>query len=156
MTFDDGEDSPYPVIFLDIDGVLNTFLKVVELSLPLERSSVAVLNQLIEKSGAKVVISSSWRLYYDLEKIGEILDRFGFVGEIIGKTPVLKGSERGEEIKTWLQVHGENTRGFVILDDHADMSDIRDKLVRTNPNEGLQRRHGLKALEILTAHQGSD
>lgn len=155
MTFDE-DGARYPVIFLDIDGVLNTFEKVVELSLPLQRSSVEVLNQLIEKSGAKVVISSSWRLYYDLEKIEEILENFGFVGEIIGKTPVLKGSERGEEIKTWLQVKGANTQGFVILDDHGDMSDIRRYLVRTSPNEGLQKRHGLRALEILESEQNCD
>ncbi|MDF1661665.1 MAG: HAD domain-containing protein [Planctomycetota bacterium] len=155
MTFDN-EGSRYPVIFLDIDGVLNTFLKVVELSLPLERPCVAVLNQLIEKSGAKVVISSSWRLYYDLEKIREILEEYGFVGEIIGKTPVLKGSERGEEIKTWLQVHGEGAASFVILDDHADMCDIRDHLVRTDANEGFQKHHGLRALEILERDECHD
>lgn len=147
-TSDPGEDR-FPVIFLDIDGVLNTLETVKELSLPLQASSIAALNELIEKSGARVVISSSWRCYYDLAKIEEILNSYGFVGEIVGQTPVLRGAERGEEIKTWLQVHGEGVGAFVILDDHSDMSDARAQLVQTDAQEGLQKRHVQRALKIL-------
>ena len=150
----DDPASGYPVIFLDIDGVLNILQNVQELSLPLERQSVTVLNDLIRESGAKVVISSSWRLYYSLDKIRDILEDYGFSGDIIGKTPVMKGSQRGEEIKTWLQIHGEEVQNFVILDDHSDMSDIQDYLVQTMSNEGLQKRHGVKALQLLRKPMG--
>ena len=62
------------IVFLDIDGVLNSELHYVEKSqqqladeigYPLSeisRSAVSLLNQIVEKTGAKVVISSTWRL----------------------------------------------------------------------------------------------
>jgi hypothetical protein len=146
---DSNESFKQAVIFLDIDGVLNTLLEVKELSLPLDRDCVKVLNHVIEQSQAKVVISSIWRLYYKLDEIGVILKRFGFEGQIIGRTPEIKGAVRGEEIKTWLQIYGDAVDRFVILDDRNDMADLKGQLVQTMINEGMTARHGRKALKVL-------
>lgn len=118
------------VIFLDIDGVLNhcntrsAALATVKepLPLPIEPECITRLNQLVAATDAKIVISSSWRLYAPWQDLSRALAHHGLVAEVIGKTPDLvkdsiwhdnwlarNGSpfqyahlERGWEIREWL------------------------------------------------------
>ena len=46
-----------------------------------------LLNELIKKTGAKVVITSTWRLSRSVEELQRVLDYKGFEGEVIAKTP---------------------------------------------------------------------
>jgi hypothetical protein len=39
--------------------------------------------------------------------------------------------------------------GYVIIDDHGDMGELRTRLVLTHPARGLQPADGPRALEIL-------
>lgn len=129
------------IIFLDIDGVLNheafykeRFDKRYEegaISYPhseIDPKSVENLNKLIEETGAKVVISSTWR-HSGLEYCKEVLEFHGFKGEIIDITPSSKCGmcKRGNEINKWIE---DNTAlvgprykftEYVILDDDSDM-----------------------------------
>lgn len=137
------------IIFLDIDGVLNHSLwyqaeeplkktashSEYELSM-IDGSKVLLLNSLIEETGAKIVISSSWRKNHTKEELQSLLDCKGFKGEIIGLTPVLyfTGLEnynysvpRGNEIKAWLETNKGILNNkmskvpYAILDDDSDM-----------------------------------
>ena len=138
------------IIFLDINGVLNHQLwfkesykkykkcstdKEYEDSM-IDDSKVALLNELIKKTNAKVVISSSWRKEYTIKQMQTILERKGFKGEIIDSTPVLSFSgikdykysvPRGNEIKAWLEINkgilGDKISKvkYVIFDDDSDM-----------------------------------
>lgn len=99
------------VIFLDIDGVLNseTFARSLEdkhrqrghedlakadptcdcfyLFHQIDRAAIARLNRLVAETGSKIVISSSWRRTFDLPEVTRILTEHGLVAEIIGETP---------------------------------------------------------------------
>jgi uncharacterized protein YqgQ len=146
------------IIFLDFDGVLNSqrwmeanrhLVKTVELWLckNLDHAAVARVEKISKATGAKVVISSSWRRMFSLEQLQQILKDFGFTGEVIGITPK-QDQERGIEIQTWLNEHGP-IESFVILDDDSDMVHLMHKLVQTTFEDGLQDEHVEKAIAIL-------
>ncbi len=131
------------VIFLDFDGVLNTpaYLDEVGYDGPVAASgqidtrAVDELNCLVALTGAKVVVSSTWRKYYSVEGLQQLLESRGFRGEIIGKTLEL-WCYRGAEIRDWLYEHPE-VEQFVILDDDNDMEKLARKMVQTDPEKGL-------------------
>jgi len=151
------------IVFLDIDGVLNHCLTPCPsptsgepLPIPIEPACMARLNRLIAETGAKIVISSSWRLFARWQDLGPALVRHGLVADVIGETPDLVNNaiwldrwrtreggrftyerlERGWEIREWLAAHPEVT-AFVILDDCSDMDELKPWLVLTHPNDGL-------------------
>lgn len=139
------------IVFLDIDGVLN---RPTARTTALDRRCVAALNTILAASGARVVVSSDWRKHYTLARIAATLAESGFRGDIIARTPVLPGAQRGEEIRTWLHV-SSTPEAFVILDDRDDMSDLGRHLVRTDANCGLTDADATRALRILHTKTGA-
>lgn len=152
-----------PLIFLDIDGVLNNYPGLVKLrarqvgahdiddSEDMFPEHVERLNRIIQETGALVVLSSSWRRMFPLVTIVSFLERRGFRGRIIGKTPTSLSGYRGEEINRWL---AENTSGgvpprFVILDDGSDMEPHQDRLVQTDMDLGLTEEDAARAISLL-------
>lgn len=122
------------IIFLDMDGVMNhgEYFRAVKESDPIDPECVKNLNTIIEATDAKVVISSTWRMFYNIEAMQALLDRKGFKGEVIGETPDVYSSHkynapRGCEIADWIKEHVERDsfdltyRRFIILDDDSDM-----------------------------------
>jgi hypothetical protein len=121
------------VIFLDMDGVMNSHRSITE-EYESRRSGnsprgittchwmapyhVEPLNRIIRDTGAKVVISSSWRLSNSSSKMQKFLQAAGVECEVIGQTPyedkpmngfpsLYGGSPRGSEINSWLIQHSE-------------------------------------------------
>lgn len=143
-----------PVVFLDIDGVLNNDeifrnRRRCE-NWPedcIDRACVALLNQLLTRSGAVVVVSSSWRQLLSLEEIERVLRGHGFSGTICDKTPRLFVA-RGYEIARWREDSGHKGP-FVILDDSEDMVHLADRLVLTNMEYGLRQEDVESAISIL-------
>lgn len=88
------------VIFLDVDGVLNSgdwykerqglyAIDDIAGQYPFYEFSpklVANLNKITDATGAKIVVSSTWRLGRTLEQLQEILKLVGVTGDIIDKT----------------------------------------------------------------------
>ena len=136
------------LIFLDFDGVLNhqqwytseDYKKVNLNGLSGDEWeltefcpwSVGLLNQLVDDTGAKVVVSSSWRKGRTEEDLMRLLDDVGFTGEVIGKTPYFwfgasqkieysKSVPRGCEIDAWLELNEQEDAKYIILDDDSDM-----------------------------------
>lgn len=130
------------VLFLDIDGVLNSDCYQYGLAMGtpandrFDPAAVATLNEITRRWTLKLVVSSSWRIMPDIERL---LRAHGVHAEIIGGTPFRAGP-RGNEISEWLADHPEIVR-FVILDDDADMGDLRDHLVQTDYRRGLLPEH---------------
>jgi hypothetical protein len=148
-------------LFLDFDGVLNSHRYLYSNRRPagmefkgnehlmLDPAAVARVNRIIEATGAKVVISSSWRHGWPLERIREILAARAFVGDIIGITPDAPQGVRGDEIAQWLDEHPGVTK-FVAIDDDTDDSLImKHHLVKTMFAYGLQDHHVEDAISRL-------
>lgn len=111
------------------------------------------INLICEKFGAKVVVSSDWRISSGWQNR---LERAG-LKNIIDKTPVtVFGSygktyhfTRGEEIQMWLEWH-PNISNYVIVDDRDDMQqDQLDHFVKVNPYRGFTDEDMKKAMMIL-------
>lgn len=158
------------VIFLDIDGVLNcqdTFIKNHQLRSMLykyfdtsnERSlkirilteidyeKVMLLKYITDVTGAKIVVTSSWRLLKNYVFIEEKLVQMGL--PIIDKTNYIH-QNRGGEIRDYLNSHKVDK--FIILDDEVfpDFEDLINYLVKTDfYNNGLEEVHVEEAVKIL-------
>lgn len=145
------------VIFLDVDGVLNchqTFLTATVRTIKIDRERVQMVADLARRTGAVVVISSTWR-----KGRGAMTRLRGWLADrglpsrlVIGHTPDLSSSSescRGDEIAAWLALH-HGVESFVILDDDADMGTLMDRLVQTTFQTGLTTEHCKKAEECLT------
>ena len=124
------------VIFLDIDGVLAP-IRNWERYEGLDPACVGVLNVVLARGRAEVVISSTWRYSRTVSELQTDLESAGFSGRVIGATPTdLSGAERGDEIAAWLAEHPVDA--YVIIDDHADMGALKSRLVLISPAQGLQ------------------
>lgn len=164
------------VLFLDVDGVLNseeTFVRVHrtwvesgnktkegDYTWPLGHLAIELierLNTIVEATGCMVVLSSSWRKICELGDFRNFMTRqgFRFSDSIIDRTPSLSlsGAEscRGVEIQTWLDNVKVIVKQYVILDDSSfDIVKIHPRnLVQTNFKYGLQDEQVTKAIEIL-------
>ena len=95
-----------------------------------------------------MVVSSTWRYGKTVAELQEILEAEGFTGCVLDKTPTgAPGADRGEEIAAWLAEHAVD--GYVIIDDHVDMGELRTHLVQTHPAHGLQPGDASRAIAVL-------
>ena len=132
------------ICFLDIDGVLNYIgckSKLRKMYF-VDDEKLKLLKQLIDKTGAKIVLSSTWRFgWRDIDEGKDSIDVKDFIAlrdkclefgiEFLDYTPVYY-YYRGEEIDFWLKDwKGEPIESFVILDDGVDMEPYLDHLVHT-------------------------
>ena len=114
----------------------------------LDPSCIQVLNEIVARGGADVVVSSTWRYGKTVAELQQMLDAHGFTGSVVGKTPIATpGADRGEEIAAWLAEHAAG--GYVIIDDHVDMGTLRSHLVQTHPAHGLQLADVPRAIALL-------
>lgn len=149
------------IIFLDIDGVLNSIQydrsRTSEQG-NIDETRLSLLKEIVDSTKALIVLSSSWRKHWNKEpslcdSIGEELNVIfsKYQLSIYDKTPRLENNDRAEEIKTWLQSNSDISE-YVILDDIAlGWGDIQNHLVQTNCRigRGLEYQHVSKAIELL-------
>ena len=149
------------VIFLDIDGVLNSSVydrQRSENDGNIDRTRLWLLKKLVDKTGAKIVLSSSWRNHWEknydeCDDVGKkIIMDFASAGlEIYDKTPKVGYLERSEEIRMWLKENPE-VKSFVIFDDNRyGWGDLSENFILTNYRigRGLEEEHIKQALEII-------
>jgi len=146
------------VIFLDFDGVImpgydRTFTGGFD---PL---TIVHLNNIIEKTDAHIVISSSYRHACTMESLKQWLEEEGVKGVVLGRTPFAMDivrrsgyrSARESEISSWLENwKGEPVEKFVILDDIDEFHVLKDALVQTDKWAGLTGDDAIKAVDKLT------
>lgn len=157
------------IIFLDFDGVLILWdmyapANYVEPNCTKDGFKIECihrLNELIEKSGACIVFSTSWGNIKTTEQLTDILSNNAVKcdGRVIGKIKThreLDYNDRGEAIKDYLVCNdminsdGSYNTQFVILDDEFEMTGLLDNLVKCNPKEGFTEECLIKALKILS------
>jgi len=145
------------VIFLDIDGVCNNE-RALRFQPQLDPDCVACVSTLAELVNAKIVISSTWRLFHSLDELRSMLGGAGLFdpSRIVDTTPRLQdhhgdlcvSQPRGVEIQAWLSAHPEVER-FVILDDDSDMAHLKLWLVQTSMRTGVTSEHLPRVLRVL-------
>lgn len=155
------------VIFLDIDGVLNSTRSylggkarrrhtnediVDHVKHDLDPVAVDLINVLRRHASAEIVVSSSHRLDFQWDRsiygLSNYMKALG-VDTILDSTAYLPNCMRGEEIELWLREHPEVTR-YVIIDDSGDMLPGQmDNFVQTDPSVGFTDKDFYKATRIL-------
>ena len=156
------------IIFLDLDGVLvpaRLLCRVTaqreSLAEALEPRAIALLNDLVARAKAQIVISSSWRELFELAELRTLLEHAGLCGLIVDMTPIgtpaggARAAARGHEIQQWLDQHPA-VSSFVILDDAADMAHLTHRWIRTDIETGLQPHHVEHALTLLDGAASAD
>jgi hypothetical protein len=156
------------VIFLDIDGVLNSeeFLKNNH-GEAIDRMNVSILKNVIDKTGAVVVMSSAWRLWFDdkmmpkegySQSLHDILNEFGI--KLFGKTPDFSTDEirvnktfshvKAKEIKAWI-IENESVDKYAVIDD-LDLrnEEVNAHLVRTNGQVGITEKDAMRVIDMLS------
>ena len=136
------------MIFLDIDGVLAPIRRWDRYG-DLDPACIRVLNDIVARVGADVVVSSTWRYGKTVAELQAMLEAQGFAGRVVDVTPTgPPGSGRGDEIAAWLAEH--EVTGFVIIDDHGDVGEFRTHLVLTQPAHGLTPADAPQVIATLT------
>jgi len=163
------------IIFLDIDGVLATPDYLKDGNWALNPNKQELFGEILNKTGAKIVLSSSWRLH-TLEETKEFMlqEGFLFVDRIIGVTiraynyidksyKIHLSIPRGVEIQQWIDTHIHSDNGknwekkklgidyqYVILDDDSDMLFTqRNNFIQTDSHLGLTLGKMHAAIQIL-------
>ena len=160
------------IIFLDLDGVLNTArwheqakgndLKD-DYGYTFDPAAVANLADIIERTGAYIVISSSWK-FMGLSKMQKMWKDRRLPGKVVGLTPNSVSDEfllnadldnmdfmaiRGQEIKEWLMLHSDVTH-YVILDDMNDiLQEQESHFIWIDPEVGITTGNVVQAVMIL-------
>lgn len=113
------------VIFVDVDGVLNSddFIDSVKGKQDIDIKTVLLLKRAIEETGAKIVMDTSFRYTQSFLKVQEMLLQNGIMFD---KTPFID-NERGKEIKQYLSKH-KDIEDYILLDD-VIFSDFDDELL---------------------------
>jgi hypothetical protein len=165
------------VLFLDVDGVLNTTeewyygakstsgYKRSDLNM-LRLDKVALLNYVCKASGCNIVFSTDWCKgedgYFPVT-LGQLLQKRGFSypERILGKTFDLSWTSlamRGDDIIAWLKFNAvsfQDDISYLCVDDlePVAMVPVEEHTVFTDPDEGLTAE---KAEEIVTRFQSGN
>jgi hypothetical protein len=161
------------IIFLDIDGVLAIAQKMKAWGLV--ESKQLLLKEILDKTNAEIVLSSSWRLAtVEYTKAYMTEQGFMFSDKIVGvtirayhyidkKDKIHLSIPRGVEIQQWIDtnIHSDNGKNFqtkelgkdynyVIIDDDNDMLYTQSKnFIQTDPETGITESEVQKAIQIL-------
>ena len=159
------------VIFLDIDGVLATdkeFMmnrtkfqtkhpeaKELHIPYPFNPGCVKIFNEILQETDAKIVLSSDWRLHWNLEDLDKIFKFNGVIKSPEATTSFFKWKmssglelDRVKQIEQYIS--NSEITNWVAIDD-LNLSNLGDRFVRTKDSEGLKQT-GLKnkILNILS------
>lgn len=139
------------VIFLDIDGVLNCEKTANPRKLPyiVDRRLLARLKRLVNRTRAKVFLTSTWR--YDPAGLFSA-KRCGV--PFIGVTPDIPKRPRRDEFYAWLKKHPKVTR-FAVIDDEDDELDELP-LFQPSATTGLTERIVRGVAEYLDGKTDED
>lgn len=160
------------VLFLDIDGVLNSNYwndsHQIEISNGkyIDEKKVKLFSQIIEKTGAVIVMHSGWRFWFDdkikptrkgasnlvglLRKYSlEIYDKtLDFTTEEIRRTKKFS-LVKANEISAWLSSHTEVTNYLIIDDLDLHNDELLKYQIRTDSAVGLTELDVENSIRIL-------
>ena len=161
------------IIFLDIDGVLNSDLwnashqKEIRDGTLIDEEKVMLLGQLIRSTNARVVLHSGWKFWFDCEgaplrkeaeRLISLFEKNGI--KINGATPDHTTEEvrksrtfslvKASEILAWISQHS-NIEKWIVLDDlDLHNEEIRKHQILTDSNVGLTFENIREAESLLS------
>lgn len=150
-----------PIIFLDVDGVLNTrgmFTAGIKgtgrerIENELNDDLVGRLANLVRRTNARIVVSSSWRYcLVNMDVLGRRLAKNQIA--ILDKTIMpIDSSVRGDQIENWLKKWSDRWSTFIILDDSTDMLPHQmDRFIQIDEETGLTEDDVEIAVRLLNA-----
>lgn len=174
MAMDDAKN----IIFLDFDGPICNHRASLSVGEDKHGSGMSYLDpiacglikRLCEEHNARIVVSSSWRVDFDLVTMTAVLgaacaglDRYVYQDQQYWRTvpytyfspeELELSSDRGLEIKLWLKSNKFKYKGFVVIDDMSDMRPVQAQLVRVDPYEGFGFLNYMQAKKILGDDSG--
>lgn len=159
------------VLFLDMDGVLCTPRACLATGNTgggysyLDPIACLLVRKLCDECNAKLVISSAWRHAYNREAMEAILNaNCPNLGNHIWRDSVwwktsdwayeegiTDTSDRGREIRQWIDHHETDFNNFCILDDMGDMRPLQESLVKCDVYEGMGWKQYHEAEKMLMA-----
>ena len=146
------------ILFLDIDGVLNTdrqqwycqmnsIAPVDKFGYAFDSKAVENLATILEETGAEIVISSSWK-FLGLQTLQKMWKDRNMPGTILDITP--DGDNKGLKIDEWLLKHEGQVSGYAIIDDENDMQpEQQEHFVQTNSQFGITLKDADRVMTIL-------
>jgi hypothetical protein len=152
-----------PVVFLDIDGVLNGHEFLVESrSCKIDRACVERLNRILKATDARIVLSSAWRYMVHghamtLQGFQYMLQTHGMVGSVNGSERVIVDvtcrdqdlADRPDQIRAWLEACAPHDEWrYVILDD-GDFVWGDLNIIQTDGSKGLTDEDAERAIASL-------
>lgn len=154
----------HPILFLDIDGVLNSHDYVRRggsLSCRtdgIDSLAVAHLQRIVDETHCSLILSSTWRLIHPLSEMRGRLIAKGMRSPcpLRGKTPdlsprggTIERYQRGLEVNAWINTMGFKAR-YACIDDDGDFMPGQN-LVQTDFRTGLLAEHADRCIRILNA-----
>lgn len=148
------------IIFLDIDGVLNSIDSEDHFHcfIGLDYSGIKLLREIVDVTGAEIVLVSTWKLSWSKDgsrsdSLGAYLDaRLAEEGLTIMDKTGGTMNNRGHGIIDWLSEHP--TESWIALDDEIfedyEECGIMPHLVKTSFYDGgLKKKHVEMAINLL-------
>lgn len=133
------------IIFLDIDGVLNT-----NSDREISDDKLKLLSELVSKTGADVVLSSSWRYGWNQPRLNQPGTRIYRLKQLLKNNGIVIKYTIGLDLTKSIQIKNYlNTNmisNYIVLDDEPiDTAN----LVQTNGDVGLTQFDCQKAYQLL-------
>ncbi len=152
------------IIFLDIDGVLATNIQFnmntqkfraknewaadLAVPYPFDPECVKILNEILEETDAEIVLSSDWKLHWNILELHEIFKQNGVVKSPrtttldITKDDFDLEDERAYQISAFISKF--KPKQYVIIDDlnvglMMETIEGQERFVRTRDREGLKQ-----------------
>lgn len=157
------------VIFLDVDGVLNSeeFYEKNQGRFLIDPDSIKALRRIVEETQAILVLTSSVRGSWSKEEseidpsIMFLIDALAAEGlSITDKTKVSSDFSRASEIADWILRYPGNIDGYLILDDNDSEFEkyrLHHHWIQTDfEKNGLTWYHVGPAIDILSHGGGID
>jgi hypothetical protein len=152
------------IIFLDIDGVLathkqymmnrkkfwdkNDIAKELRIPYPFDPKCVKIFNEILDSTGADIVLSSDWKYHWNLGDL-DMIFKFNGVNKSPVDTTIKEDVSMGNQTKNRAYQVGEyiqrnNITNYVVIDDlnisnYMSITGDDNKFVLTDDFEGLKQ-----------------
>ncbi len=126
-----GRKLSQPIESLPVDARFDNFNK----------KAVAILNEILERTNAEIVVSSDWKRWANVEEMGEYYEQQGIIKKPIAFTKSINDCEVPEDFQFSRKFDLEQERHFEILQYLRDNPQITHWVAIDDLNMGKVQKH---------------